>query len=237
MTDDYDSSRPDYAETAEDFAQPGGRVTKQQTTQLAQRGSGPSSMADVGVHLSQAVVYKLVTSGDASELSDDQKLLYYKATCDAAGLDYRTQPFEFIKLNNRLILYAKKQAAAELCRTRQLSVTVPQRGPMDDEGIYEATAQVSDPSGRITEDVGAVFAGQSRGEKLANMRMKAVTKAKRRAVLTHCGLGMPDESEVADRRRAAAPVTATVVDDPLGYPPQTGAPLDAEPTWADEETD
>src|SRR5690606_25662498 len=38
--------------------------------------------------------------------------------------------------------------------------------------------------------------GALKGEALANLRMKAVTKAKRRVTLSICGLGILDESEL-----------------------------------------
>ena len=44
--------------------------------------------------------------------------------------------------------------------------------------------------------MGTVYLGTARGEQLANAMMKACTKAIRRTVLAHCGLGMMDETEV-----------------------------------------
>lgn len=63
------------------------------------------------------------------------------------------------------------------------------------QDIFIVTVRVSSPSGRFTESIGAVNIQGLRGEALANAFMKAETKAKRRAVLAYCGLGMMDESE------------------------------------------
>lgn len=56
--------------------------------------------------------------------------------------------------------------------------------------------QATDKDGRIDEDYGVVAVGSLAGEALANLSMKAVTKAKRRVTLSICGLGMLDETEV-----------------------------------------
>jgi hypothetical protein len=62
--------------------------------------------------------------------------------------------------------------------------------------LYEATARVHRPDGTQVDDVGVVPIAGLKGEAAANARMKAITKAKRRAVLSACGLGMLDESEI-----------------------------------------
>jgi hypothetical protein len=84
-----------------------------------------------------------------------------------------------------------------------------------DGDLYEVTARVRRPDGSTVDDVGLVSVSGARGEALANARMKCVTKAKRRAVLSACGLGMLDETEVdsvpdavrvpVDRAQPAAP--------------------------------
>ena len=62
----------------------------------------------------------------------------------------------------------------------------------------------------LDEDWGSVpFPPSLKGDFRANMKMKAVTKAKRRATLSICGLGWLDETEIEDipagSKRAAAP--------------------------------
>src|SRR5690606_33168556 len=50
--------------------------------------------------------------------------------------------------------------------------------------------------------MGAVALTNKRGEDLANALMKAETKAKRRATLSICGLGILDETEIDDMKAA-----------------------------------
>jgi hypothetical protein len=136
----------------------------------------------------------VVAGGDCSKLNPQQKLAYYHARCDAAGLDPRTQPFEFTKLNGKEVLYARKAAADGLASKHgiQLSIT----NQVTEADIRVVTVRATAKDGRQTEDVGAVNVKGLSGEALANALMKTVTKAKRRAVLSLTGLGMLDETEV-----------------------------------------
>jgi hypothetical protein len=64
---------------------------------------------------------------------------------------------------------------------------------MDD--IYLVSVRVTGADGRLSENQGAVAIAHLKGDALANAVLKATTKAIRRAVLAHCGLGMLDETE------------------------------------------
>jgi hypothetical protein len=65
---------------------------------------------------------------------------------------------------------------------------------MDD--IYLVSVRVTGADGRLSENQGAVAVAHLKGDALANAVLKATTKAIRRAVLSHVGLGMLDETEV-----------------------------------------
>lgn len=142
------------------------------------------------------VMEQVVAHGDLSKLSANDRVAYYCARCDAAGLDPRARPFEFILLQGKLVLYATKQCADLLSGRHGLSAEVVSRGAIDG-GLYEAVVRVRFPDGRHAEDVGIVEVAGKRGGDLANAMMKAVTKARRRATLSLCGLGdVIDESEL-----------------------------------------
>ncbi len=141
-----------------------------------------------------AIIERVVLNGDLSVLSAEERISYYAKVCESVGLNPLTKPFEFIKLNGKLTLYALKGASYELSSNRKLSVTIVSREKEGD--IFVVTAKVKDPAGREGDDIGCVSIGGLKGENLANAMMKAVTKAKRRAILSFCGLGMLDETEV-----------------------------------------
>lgn len=137
-----------------------------------------------------------LVNGDLSKLNPEQRLLYYRHRCEAAGLDPRTQPFEYITLSGKLTLYARKAASDQLIANRKLSVSIRSRGYVEATGLYEVECRVRTLEGQEVDDVGAVHVAGLRGEALANGVMKCITKAKRRTVLSACGLGMLDETEV-----------------------------------------
>lgn len=140
------------------------------------------------------VIESLVLNGDLSKMTGDQKVQFYNNICKSMGLNPLTQPFEIISLKGKLKMYAKKDATDQLRRIYGVSVTKIETAEV--AGIYMATAYVKDKFGREDSDVGAVTISNLQGENLANAIMKATTKAKRRATLSICGLGMLDESEV-----------------------------------------
>jgi hypothetical protein len=100
-----------------------------------------------------------------------------------------------MNLQGRLQLYAKRDAADQLRRLRNVSVEILHQGLSED--LYSVHVQATDPTGRKDEDLGVVpLPANVKGEFRANMILKAVTKAKRRVTLSICGLGFLDETEV-----------------------------------------
>lgn len=144
--------------------------------------------------LAPELLHKLMTEGNLAGLTLEQKTAYYAYRCKLLDLDPATQPFDLINLQGKLTLYAKKECSSQLASKRNLSVTIPAQGPQGD--IYVVQARVKGGDGRETDDLGAVSIKGKAGDDLCNAMMKAATKAKRRAILTHCGLGMLDESEL-----------------------------------------
>lgn len=144
--------------------------------------------------IAPTIIESLVIRGDLSGLNPHEKVQYYKARCAHLGIDPSEQPFQLLRLNGREILYATKACTDALCRSRQLRREVSSRDRVED--VYVVTCRCSDPNGRFDEATGAVNIAGLQGEALANALMKCETKAKRRAVLSLCGLGMLDETEI-----------------------------------------
>jgi hypothetical protein len=146
-----------------------------------------------GTALSAEVVSSLVLNGDVSKMTPEQKVQYYTSLCDRIGLDPATQPFKLLRLNGKEILYADKGATQQLSKNHNISHEVTRKESVGDVYVVTVRAKMGD---RFTDEDGAVTIGGLKGDALANALMKAVTKAKRRAVLALMGLGMLDESEV-----------------------------------------
>lgn len=140
------------------------------------------------------VIEALVLNGDLSKMNDQQKVMYYKHVCNSLGLNPLTQPFKILKLQGKETMYATKDATDQLRHRDGISVIsiVAERI----ENIYVVTATVQNKEGRKDSDIGAVNIEGLRGDNLANAIMKATTKAKRRATMSICGLGILDESEI-----------------------------------------
>lgn len=144
---------------------------------------------DPGTMLERVVVH-----GDLSKLAPGDRAVYYGQVCESLGLNPLTRPFEYLTLNGKQILYARRDCTDQLRKIHNVSVTIKARESIGDLMVVTATAQL--PSGRQDESTGAVSVANLKGEALANAMMKAETKAKRRVTLSICGLAVLDESEL-----------------------------------------
>lgn len=169
----------------------------------------------------------LITSGDMGGLDPERKMAYYKSRCEAAGLDPRTAPFQFIRLQGKETLYATKGATDQLARNHKIRLHVVSQETAGDIRVVMVRATTGD--GRETDEMGAVPIMGLKGADLANAYMKAITKAKRRAVLSLCGLGMMDETEL-ETIPGVAPAPMVRMPEPIGpAEPDPIEPLPLEP--------
>jgi len=135
----------------------------------------------------------VLLQGDLSKLSPAQRVNYYQKVCESIGLNPLTRPFDYLNLNGKLTLYAKKDATDQLRNINGVSI--------DDVDIVETDTQFivkvkgHNSTGRTDVEVGVVNKTDMQGN-LANIQMKGVTKAKRRLTLSLCGLGWLDETEI-----------------------------------------
>lgn len=142
-----------------------------------------------------AIIERVMLVGDLAKLSPAERVSYYRQTCESLGLNPLTRPFEYITLNGKLTLYARKDATEQLRNRHNVSVAIVGRELV--EGVYVVTARATLPNGRTDESIGAVAVEGVKGEARANSYMKAETKAKRRVTLSVVGLGWLDETEVS----------------------------------------
>jgi hypothetical protein len=142
------------------------------------------------------LIARVLLHGDLRQLTPEQKVAYYRSVCDSVGLNPLTRPFDYLVLNNKEILYAKRECTEQLRFIHSVSIDPKTFHREVIEGIYVVTASASLPHGRTDVSTGAVSIEGLKGEARANAMMKAETKAKRRVTLSICGLGMLDETEV-----------------------------------------
>lgn len=163
-------------------------------TSLATTTDQPQALAAKEIPTFSDAINKMVlANGDLEKLSEGQRVEFLVGVCEAVGVDPRTQPFAFLKLQGKTVLYARKDCTEQL-RARH-KITAELVGERIVNEVLLIKARVTQGS-RSDEATGAVNVKGLSGEALANAYMKAETKAKRRATLSFCGLGMLDESEV-----------------------------------------
>ena len=161
------------------------------STTVATRQNGTPASGSAG-----ALMESVLLKGDLSKCTPQERSDYYLQVCKSVGLNPLTQPFQYIVLNGKLTLYARKDCTDQLRMIHNVSVS--DLTESEREGVFVVTAKVQNGVGRTDMAKGAVNIAGLKGENLANALMKAETKAKRRATLSICGLGMLDELEVED---------------------------------------
>src|SRR5688572_26091503 len=142
----------------------------------------------------EKLLANIIIKGDLSGLSEAQKVMYYKSLCEVTGLNPLTRPLEYMRLNGKLIVYARKEASDQLRKRYNVSLTITAREL--NAFTYTVAARATMPDGRCDESIGVVSIENLKGADLANAFMKAETKAKRRVTFSITGFGALDETEV-----------------------------------------
>jgi hypothetical protein len=192
-----------------------------------------------------AIIEQVVMKGDLAALKPEERVAYYRQVCESLGLNPLTKPFEYIELDRKLTLYARRDATDQLRSIHKVSVTIVSRERLED--VYIVTARATTADGRSDEATGVVaiakedgdwrdsqsgkryFQGNGKfiplhGDALANALMKAETKAKRRATLSIVGLGWLDESELETIPTARVVEPAAEAAPAAHQPPLKAAP-------------
>jgi hypothetical protein len=173
--------------------------------------------------LDTKTIEAIMMNNDLMDLTPEQRRNYYNAVCESLGLNPYTQPFQYLRLQGKLSLYARRDCTEQLRKKYNVSVQIMSRERLDD--VYIVTARATMPSARIDESIGVVSLAGLRGNELCNALMRAETKAKRRVTLSIVGLGWMDESEietVADAQRVTVDMETGVIEaEPERHAPTT----------------
>jgi len=166
--------------------------------------------------IDDAALEQVIIGGDLSKLSPSQRVQYYRIVCESLGLNPLTKPFDYIVLNGKLTLYAKKDCTDQLRSLKSVSIDDVDLKEVGDNFIVKVKGH--DASGRSDVEIGVVRKSDMQGN-TANAQMKAVTKAKRRLTLSLCGLGWLDETEVEtipDAKPVVVSETGEIIESPAG---------------------
>lgn len=121
--------------------------------------------------------------GRCDNLDINQQAEYKKYLCAKIGVSPTLQPVDLIPTKNGVRPYLNKGAAELIRDTRKISIIGLELA--EQNGMFIVTCKVRGANGRVDCDMGAC----PKGNEPNNALMKAVTKAKRRATLSMCGLG------------------------------------------------
>lgn len=168
----------------------------------------PFIAKEVAAESPMAVLNQVIMKGDLSKLNDNERMFYYTEVCKSLNLNPLTRPFDYLILNGRLTLYARKDCTEQLRRINNISIKVISKEVIDDAFIV--TVEASTPGGRVDSDMGATTIAGLKGDAKINAMLKAITKAKRRVTLSISGLGLPDESELETIPKDERPTTGTL---------------------------
>jgi len=120
-------------------------------TETALATSSPSAMME-----------NVLINGDLSGLSHEQRVSYYMKVCDSIGLNPLTKPFDYLVLDGKTVLYAKKDATDQLRQSRNVSIIGLDKERIDD--VYVVTAHAQTPDGRTDTSTGVVSLVKEDGE-------------------------------------------------------------------------
>ena len=168
-------------------------IKRNTPTVVAERATPAPAVITPGEIMEQVLI-----KGDLKNLSEGERARYYTRVCESVKLNPLTKPFEYITLNGKLTLYARKDATDQLRTIHKVSVVESTQEELAEEKIYIVVTKVQNGEGRTDIARGAVSLAGLKGEALANQIMKCETKSKRRATLSICGLGFLDETEIED---------------------------------------
>src|SRR5689334_17257051 len=96
-----------------------------------------------------ASLERALIGGDLKGFNEEQRLSYYKAVCESVGLNPLTKPFDYLELDGKLVLYAKRDCTDQLRSIHDVSVKIISRELIDD--VFIVTAQATMPNGRVDE--------------------------------------------------------------------------------------
>ena len=198
-------------------------------------------------------VSRALLAGDLSKLSPEDRIQYYLALCQSSGLNPLTRPFIVMRAESgEMVWYATRECAEQLRKLHRVSMRVLSRERTED-GLYIVTVEASTPEGRVEQAQGIVPLAKAKGSwkttqqgkryfdeaktsdgevifqplhgtELANALHKAESKAKRRATLALCGLGLPDAAPEAGQAVRFDPQTGVLQEEPARTQEEQGEP-------------
>ncbi len=169
---------------------------KNETKSKATKATATPERVDYAVdeRTGAKVIDSIVLRGDLSGLGPAERTRFYVQMCEGLGLNPHAQPFAFLRLNGKEVLYATRGATDQLAAMHRVTRRIidgPKVIDLAGTKLVYAVCEASLPNGRVETATATLPVIDP-----VNMLMKAETKAKRRATLSILGLGVLDEMEI-----------------------------------------
>lgn len=166
------------------------QAAKQTLVQEAEASGDFQQLMEKDVTLNQEIQDVLTKdAGRCDRLNDEQRADYINYLCSKIGIEPTFRPIDLIPTKNGIKPYLNK-GAGELIRDKR-RISVDDMEIKEIGNMWLVTCRVRSFDGRCDTDMGVCLKnGTDKSPmNLNDSLMKAVTKAKRRATLSMCGLG------------------------------------------------
>ena len=89
-----------------------------------QRQQALATQQDLAANLDEMAlkIEQAIFKGDLNVLGAAERVVHYRNVCEALNLNPHTGPLQYISLNGKLVLYAGRQAAEQMCAANGISV-------------------------------------------------------------------------------------------------------------------
>ena len=78
-------------------------------------------------HEGIAAIEQVLMTGNLAELTPVQRVQYHNAVCESLGLNPLTRPFDYLTLNGKMVLYARRDCTDQLRNLKGISVAIVSR--------------------------------------------------------------------------------------------------------------
>lgn len=190
---------------------PTGQITKQESKGLMP----PAAL--------RALMYN-----DWKGVGDADRMRHISNTCEVLKIPTPMNPFQFIEMKGKVVLYATSAAAQLIANANLISTKIKNRDFDDQTNILTILMEATMPNGRSVENFACMYLGGLTGENRANAMMKCITKASRRTIFAMVGLSALDEDDVAEMKKNQ-PLTDAADPYDQRIPTQIAIPVDAVP--------
>lgn len=169
-------------------------MTKQSTEKTAVT-TQPKTDVVQAVPMGSLQLIKASLTKNWKGVPEETKATFIAHLCHHLNISPPLNPFRFIEMKGIEVLYADKRAAAVIANANHVSTEIVKE-------LYDKEKQIlkiyvrAHKGAVYSDEFAALHLGSNAGEARANLEMKCLTKAKRRAILALVDLAIPDEDEL-----------------------------------------